>query len=62
MIQINIMHVNDTFKKIRFNMIKDTCLFPIVVVQSLLARGPKDSCTGGLLINATLKRQVMQEH
>ena len=57
-IQIKCMHVSkDIFEKHRFNMIKDTCLFPLAA-QSLLLRTPVDSRTAGRLTNDTPEKQA----
>jgi hypothetical protein len=57
-IQINNTHICKLLIwKHRFNMIKDTCLFPFVVAQNLLVPSCIDSRTTARLINDTLKTQ-----
>jgi hypothetical protein len=41
-------------------MIKDTCLFPLDVAQSLQLQSPGDSHTTGHLINITSEKQAIQ--
>jgi hypothetical protein len=47
--------------KYSINMIKDTCLFPLVAAQSLLVQSPGDPWTAELLNNDN-RKQEMQEN